>query len=375
MSDNTKIKVLHYIYGLHVGGAETFILNTINALDTETYDFDIAIQDSIITSTQFNQMIGSGEIRIINLPLFPSHIFGQYRALRRLLTKHHYDVVHIHINSAINPVPLLIARALRKSTTRFIVHSHNSSNNAGGIIGQFIHYANSRCLITKSTIKIACSNKAARWMFGKHDFRLLANAVDTKCYKFDETSRKEIRRQLSIPLDAEVIGSVARFVPAKNHNFMVELFARYHQAHPQSILLLVGAGPLLDETKSLVDRLGLESCVIFTGLRNDIPDLLSAMDCFFIPSHFEGLAFTAIEAQASGLRVVASSSITSEIDCGKYVDFLSLNDSSEQWIAALEQSIDLTVTSDRKNNPVADSVFDIDRMVTHIDNIYRKSAI
>ncbi len=364
------MKILHYIYGLHVGGAETFIVNALENLGSSKYTFEFAIQDENITNPKILDMLDKGEIKVHYLPKFHRKPFTHFKRLSNLIESNGYDSVHIHINAAVNPIPLIVARKL-KGKSRFIVHSHNSSNNAGGIIGKCLHYVNSRMLINQSMARVACSDLAGRWMFGNKDYTVIDNAVNVNSYRFSEDNRKKIRNELCIPENAKVIGSVGRFVYAKNHKFMIEFFAKYSLSHPDAVLLLVGTGPLFDEIKSQVHSLGLDDKVVFTGLRTDIPEFLSAMDCFFFPSHFEGLGFVAVEAEATGLYVVASNAIPNDIDQGGYVRFLSLNDSVDNWATAIDDAVNKTLQSDRVRNPIENSRFDIKNMISNLDKIYK----
>jgi len=370
MDNNNKIKVLHFIYGLHVGGAETFIINVITALDSDRFSFDFAIQDSEVTNPILLEMIATKRIKIYNIPKFPRYIAAQYKSLKHLLEVHSYDVVHIHMNAAVNPVPLLISKTMWHKGIKFIVHSHNSSNNFGGKIGKIIHHLNSRFLIDTNCEKVACSDLAGRWMFGNDHYTIIANAVDTQRYEFNINSRTKIRRELCISDDNVVIGNIGRFVHAKNHRFMIDFFANYSKTHPNVILLLVGTGPLFEETRTHAHNIGLDEKVIFTGLRTDIPELLSAMDCFFFPSIFEGLGFVAIEAEAAGLHVVASDTIPTDINQQQYVKFLSLKDSYSNWTYAVDSAIEQTRSSNRESNPIKGSRFDIKIMIDHLEKIY-----
>ncbi len=365
-----KVKVLHFIYGLHVGGAETFIVNAIENLDSDRFSFDFAVQDTNVTHPMLRKMIESGKVKIHSIPRFPRHILSQYKCLKHLVTKNGYNIVHIHINAAVNPVPLFLAKTYNSTSIRFIVHSHSSSNSIGGIFGKFLHLVNSRLLINNNIYKIACSDLAGQWMFGNSGYTVLANAIDTGRYKFSHVSRLKIREEFGINEDAEVIGNVGRFVYAKNHRFMIELFAQYFKSHPNAILLLVGTGPLFEEIKSFTHQLGIGEQVVFTGLRTDIPELLSAMDCFLFPSHFEGLGFVAVEAQSTGLQIVASDTISDIINIRGYVNFLSLKEGLSEWTKAVDIAVRKTRSTSRSLNPVEDSQFDISRMRTQLESIY-----
>ncbi|HBU69268.1 MAG TPA: hypothetical protein DEE98_02670 [Elusimicrobia bacterium] len=120
-------------------------------------------------------------------------------------------------------------------------------------------------------------------------------------------TREEVRRELNIPDSAVVIGCVARLVPVKGVIYLVEAAALLEKlAAEETRYLVVGDGPLGQEIKSKVFSLGLTNRFIFTGMRNDVPDMMSAMDIYVQPSLNEGMGKTLVQAHAAGLPIVAS---------------------------------------------------------------------
>ena len=107
-----------------------------------------------------------------------------------------------------------------------------------------------------------------------------------------------------------------------------------HQRDPEAILLLVGVGPLQQEMAQRAVELGIAEKVLMTGNRDDVPELLAAMDVFALPSLFEGLPVTLIEAQAAGLPCVITDNITSDLDVTPLLRRLPLGDAA-QWADAL----------------------------------------
>jgi len=363
------MKILHFIYGLHVGGAETFLINTIGHLNSNKYKIDFALQDQHLTNGYLKNYISEHNSLVYILPKFPTHLVGQYLALKKIIKCEGYDYVHIHMNAAVNPIPLLFARRTNQRTI-FIIHSHSTSNSSGKL-GKFLHCINSKFLINSCSIHVACSELAGRWIFGNSDFIQIDNAVNITQYKFNQINRNKIRAEFGISPKTKVIGHIGRFVRAKNHVFMINCFNHYVKTHPDSILMLVGNGELYEEIQKLVVDRGISDKVIFTGLRTDIPLLLSAMDCFLFPSHFEGLGFVAIEAESSGLHVVASNNIPKVINLDNYVSFLPLSSSLENWAAEIDKAIYKTERSNRVMNPVINTQFDLNKMITAIINLYK----
>jgi glycosyltransferase involved in cell wall biosynthesis len=128
-----------------------------------------------------------------------------------------------------------------------------------------------------------------------------------------------------------VIGHVGSFQTPKNHNFLIDIFKAIHERNIKTVLILVGDGDLRQSIERKVAQLGLSDSVIFTGIRSDIPNLLQAFDVFLFPSLYEGLPVTLIEAQAAGLKIIASDSITDEVKLTDLIEIVSLKQSGEYW--------------------------------------------
>ena len=183
---------------------------------------------------------------------------------------------------------------------------------------------------------MCCSELAGRWLFGNKEYDngnvyLLNNAIDLDKFKYNESLRKEKRKELGISDDTLVIGHVGRFVEQKNHRFLIDVFNEVHKQEENSILLLAGQGPLMEEMKEKVKILGIEESVKFLGQRNDINELYQAFDVFCLPSLYEGLPVVGVEAQATGLLCVFSDDMTKETKVLDATEFLSLNQSVEVW--------------------------------------------
>ena len=211
--------------------------------------------------------------------------------------------------------------------TNLLVHSHNSSNNLGGFLGRFIHVCNRKVVSSKNIYKIACSDKAGKWMFGEEKYQLIENGVNLEKFKYDEEVAEKLRETLGISKDTMIVGHVGRFVEAKNHKFLIECFNRIHQLIPDSKLILLGDGPLLEEIKAST----CEDDILFLGNVEDTNKFYSLFDIMIFPSLFEGLPFVLVEAQASGLNVIASDKITKEVNVTGRITYYSLEDGPENW--------------------------------------------
>ena len=124
---------------------------------------------------------------------------------------------------------------------------------------------------------------------------------------------------------------MGRFDKQKNHNFIIEIFNSLNKIYSNVKLVLVGSGSLEDCIKTKVKNMNLDDKVIFLGNRDDVNNLLQAMDFFVFPSFYEGLPVTLIEAQASGLPIIKSDNISNQCVITQNVYSKSLNESAEEW--------------------------------------------
>ena len=144
----------------------------------------------------------------------------------------------------------------------------------------------------------------------------LHNAIDLDRFRFCLKDRIEVRKLYSVE-NKIVIGHIGRMVPVKNHFFILEQFYRLKQKNKNTVLFLVGEGPLRECIESKIKSLKLTDSVLLLGIRNDIGRLLSAFDYFWLPSLHEGLPVTGIEAQANGVRSFFSDNVTEEVIISK----------------------------------------------------------
>lgn len=169
-------------------------------------------------------------------------------------------------------------------------------------------------------------------------FTVINNAIRTADYAYRPETRAATRRELNLE-EALIVGHVGRFTLAKNHGFVLDVFEEVLKLEPEAHLLLVGEGNSRADVMEQVRVKGIEKHVLFTGLRDDVPALMQAMDVFLFPSLFEGLGVVAIEAQASGLPIIASSVIPKEAAVTDLFITHALTESANEWAKALVDAV------------------------------------
>lgn len=267
-----------------------------------------------------------------------------YRKTKVLLQRQHYDCVHIHSDISFKVYPFLKA-AKAAGVNKIIVHSHASSiDGKYRRIKNVLHHHYKRYISENATELVSCSDVAAQWMFDndkQNDVKIINNGIDLQKFAFNPAVRKRVRQELKLQDDEFVIGHVGRMAYQKNHKFLVQVFSEFHKRHPNSKLLLVGEGPLKSEIQAEVEQLSLQDAVIFYGISNNVSDLYQAMDVFALPSRFEGLPISGVEAQASGMPVIFADTITKEAAITNNCQFVPIvgDDVILKWVNQLSNFI------------------------------------
>lgn len=266
-------------------------------------------------------------------------------AIKSICKQGNYKIVHSHMNTM--SVFPLFAAWLAKVPVR-IAHNHTTAGKGKGeLVRNTLKYMLRPFSKIFANKYFACSEYAARWLFGnrtvdKGQVVVLNNAIATEKFVFDQHRRDEQRQSLGV--DGKfVIGHVGRFSPPKNHFFLIEVFKALCMVRDDAVLLLIGGlgsagGGIEEELHKRIDELGLRDKVLFLGTSEDISALYQAMDVFLMPSLYEGLGMACIEVQCSGLPCVVSDRVPKAVQINRNVKFLSLDEPIEKWVNAVSES-------------------------------------
>ncbi|MEZ4508378.1 MAG: glycosyltransferase [Eubacteriales bacterium] len=289
---------------------------------------------------------------------------GYIRALGRIVRAREEEIVHAHGNSATLYVEMRAAKSGGAPIS--LPHSHNTTCKMKAADRLL------RGLFDRSyTQAIACSRAAGEWLYHGRPFTVLNNAIDAERFRYNSDMRFEIRRQLGVATNEYVFLHVGAFNEQKHQAFLLEAFALAHKSRDGAKLLLVGDGPLRGDCETLARSLSIGDRVVFLGLRDDVPALLSAADAFVLPSLHEGLPLTLVEAQCAGLPCVVSDRVTHESAITKLVSFASI-DRAESYAAAMEavERVSRAEASDEAIRLVKETGFDVSTNAETLMRIY-----
>lgn len=363
-----KVKVLHIIGALSIGGAENVAMNFCRYLDKNKFTCDYLIySDDIGEYEDEAKMNGANIFRITSPTKSYRHFVYD---LVKILKNEQYDVVHAH-NLLNNGIVLLLAKIC--GIKKLVCHSH--STNSGGS-NNFIYLIYERLM--KFLIKIfatdfiACGVDAGNYLYGQKLFnkkgKVVLNGIDMKKYTYSEETETIVRKELEIDNDTIVLGHVGRFSPVKNHDFLIDLFYEFWKENKNSKLLLVGDGELREEIQKKIENLGIESSVIITGVRMDVEKIMQVIDVFIFPSFYEGFPLALIEAQAIGIPCLVSDNITKQAQITNLINYLDLNSSFQEWIRCIKTT---KIKSKKKETiNLISSEFDINSTIKEMEKIY-----
>lgn len=320
------IRVLQEVATMDIGGVERLLYDYYSNLDADEICFDFVIFDREKEGILEKPLREKG-CRFHCVPRVKGLGLGYIRALWKILREGKYQVVHAHRGSR-SLIVLLLAWAAGVPVR--IAHSHIAYEPEATVIKGLKTAVLKRLCRVFATDLFACSEDAARFMWGTSDpgkVHRMTNAIDTKRFQQALARRDFVRQSLGVS-DAFVLGTVARMDAQKNPVYLLKIAEAVRQRGKKAVLLLVGTGPMEQEVKERSREMGLQDFVRFLGVREDIPELLAAMDLFLLPSLFEGLPVTLMETQASGLPALVSDRVTGEADLVGLIRFLPLEDVS-----------------------------------------------
>lgn len=371
-----KMKPIHVLVldtVMDRGGAEAMIMNYMRNINRDIIRFDF------LTNREYR---GAYEDEIERLggkvwhmcPMYPGK-FRQYkREVRQFLKEHpEYRIIHSNLEERSY---FALKEAKKLGVPVRISHSHNRP--LGFDLKLLMRYYFRFMLKYYNTHMFSCGVEAGDWLYGKKNrdkVIIMNNAIDAKEYVYDREKSQAMKETLGVS-EKLVIGHVGRFFPQKNHRFLIEIFKEIHDRNADAVLLLVGGGELDDslknEIKQKVEDLGLTDCVQFLGVREDVNELMQAFDLFLLPSLFEGLPVTMVEAQASGLPCVISDKVPIQCDITGNVQVVALEEQPKIWAEKILQFAEGFERKDTRER-IEQAGFDIGQNAKWLETFYREA--
>jgi len=309
-----RVRVLHPITRLIVGGAQENTMLTAALLDPARYE------TSILAGPQTGpegEIISEVRARGIPLTVLPELVreinpVKDLLALAKLTTfmrRGQYHVVHTHSSKA----GILGRVAARLAGVPVIVHTvhgwgfYDGQHPAVRVLYIALEKLADRCCDRLIVVSRLNADKGLAVGISRPEkYVTIYSGINVAKYARPTVDRPTMRAVLGIPADAPVVGTVGRLSPQKAPLDWIHAAAVVAQAVPEARFVYVGDGPLRPAVEALITELGLTDRVILAGLRRDVPNMLATFDVFALSSRWEGLPRVIPQAMAAGVPLVCT---------------------------------------------------------------------
>ena len=335
------IRIIHFPGTMLYGGVGSVVMNLYRNIDRTKIQFDFCVPRN--ERGPLDDEIESMGGKIFYIPQMRQSGFKNYmnKVCEILRNNGPYEAVHIH---SVHMGAITLLAAKKAGIKKRIYHSHNTKDAALEKIPchKIIEWILKKIILKNADERLACGKMAGEYIYGKKkNFTVINNAIQLeKFYPYNYEEKLKIRHELGITENMTVVGNIARFVKEKNQEFFVRLAKEDEKRGGNMVFLLVGDGEYVQKVKNLAKESGCEGKFIFTGNRSDCERMYNAMDVFCLPSLFEGLPVSLLEAQACGLPCILADAVTDEADLNvaPFVR-LSLLDSPSKWLEKINEVV------------------------------------
>lgn len=370
----SKIRILYFVDCLEHGGIQSLLWEIIKRLDKNEFEISILSFD-FNRDYELEKVMTNMGVNIYKIPRPEKQPFKCLKMCKQIFKDNCFDVVHCHSSSK---SAIVLKYAYKYNVKLRIVHAHSdhfqSSNVLKKIIGHILFIPTCRY----ANKYMACSKNAAKLMF-KHFYAkkiepiIVNNAIDLSRFQYSKEYREDIRKMYNINDDTFVLGHIGRFVRVKNHLFLIDIFNDLLKLKPNSQLIFVGDGELLDKCKQKVNDLKINDKVIFAGYQSVTEKFYSAFDAFILPSLYEGLPIVGVEAQASGLPCYFSNKITDSVNiCSDNCHIVDIKKSSEDWAKIINKT-KLNYERLKAIDVLSKVGFNINEVVNYLTELYKNN--
>ena len=333
-SDNKSgcVKILHVVPDMGYGGVEKVVLNYYEQFDHDEYHFDYVTHGPVME--HHSKLIDQGS-RLYYFKSIGQLGMKKYtEQINENISVEEYDVVHIHVGHLTG----VYAKAFKGAKAQKVIcHAHTTMcvNRMHKLLMPLFRFLSVRY----SDALVGCGEDASKYCFGRANYSILPNGLDFNKYReIKQDHIAKLKSELGIKDGALVVGHVGRFSKEKNHTFLVDVIHDYVKTNKNVKFIFVGNGPDKETIEKSIQANGDEQYVIFTGVRDDIANLMKVFDVFVLPSLFEGIPVVGIEAQAAGTPCVFSDTIDKTVCiCDDRAVFLPINKGTEAWIKAIDE--------------------------------------
>jgi len=311
---STRIRVLHPITRLIIGGAQENTMLTAQLLDNAEWDVTIisgpqtGVEGSLIETVQEQGIPLTLEPTLVRELNPVKDLLAVFR-LMRFMKQGGYTIVHTHSSKA-GIVGRWAAKLAGVPVIVHTVHGWAHHDRQHPLLRAYYILMEKLTLpITDKLIVVSALNieKGLQDGIGNaSDYVVIRSGIELDRFGHPQVAREVTRQTLGIPLDAPVVGTVTRLSPQKAPLDFVRAAGMVAKARPETYFVMVGDGPLRADVEALAAEVGIRDHLVLTGLRRDVPELMATFDLFALSSLWEGLPRVLPQAMATGLPLVAT---------------------------------------------------------------------
>lgn len=321
------IRVASIIGKMDSGGKKNLVMEYYRHIDRSQIQFDfICDSDSQAIPEEEIKKLGG---RVYKIPPY-QHIFANIREMKRICKDNQYPIMHAW-NSTMNLFPMWVAKSVgipvRISESLSMGHAGDWKTVLKKMLRPMSKWF--------ANYYMSCGEDCGRWQFGDKLFNegkvdVFKTVINTEFNAYDPEIRSKTRKEYGWE-DKIVVGHIGRFTVQKNSIHMIEIFAAVAKKEPKAMLCLIGDGELKNDMMKKIDELGIKEQVAYLGRREDIQQFYNAMDCFILPSLYEGLPVVGLEAESCGLPMFFSAEVSSEANACDLGHYISLSERTDVW--------------------------------------------
>ena len=318
---DSRIRVIHIITRLDRGGSAQNTFLTAMGHDKSKFSVGLvygcskmmSADDAALLRTDLQQL-GRAGVSVFHMPALVREINPVLDAwatvaLWRLLRRERPQVVHTHTSKA-GAVGRLAAWL---AGIPLVIHTPHGHIFYGyyGTVGSAIIRLLERLLAKITDRIVTLTDRGAQEhvhykIAGAEKFATVHSGIDLARFRSVQVDPAVKRKELGLPPDGVIVGTVGRLVPIKGLEWLLKAVPQVLAQFPQACFVIIGDGPLLGELRQMTSKLGISLRVVFLGAREDVPECLAALDLFVLPSLNEGMGRVLLEAMAVGCPVVAT---------------------------------------------------------------------
>ncbi len=373
----SKIKILHVITHLPIGGAQDNTLYTVELLDKEKYDISLCcnLDGELVERAKKVEAVKLFDIPFLGREVSPYRDIRAFLSLYKLFKEEDFTIIHTHSSKA----GLLARLAAVLNKTPIVIHTIHgfAFNDFMNIFKKNFFIYVEKLLAKWTDVLITVSNLNKKKIIDlniahENKIKNIYSGIDLSL--FTNKRNDEFRKELNLENDHLLLGSVGRLSNQKDPITMIEAFGIISKPFPNAHLALVGDGELKGKILEKIDQLKLNDRIHLTGNKNNPWSVYHSMDLFIMSSIYEGLGRSITEALSCGVPVVCTDvegvpEIVRDNITGILVRPKDSNKLADAIIRTLNDMETAKKMAEEGRRFVNDN-FDVNKMVTDIDSLY-----